>query len=99
MITHRFDYQCTVRTHEWGKELLDGHTDVYGANDNPTRYTYNREHRLTSIKRYYGEKAEDSNIYSKESYLWGPNETNQEGNLLAKFYQDGQGKIHQINYE
>lgn len=43
-----------------------GSTLVYDAHQHPTRYAYNREHRLTSCERL----DEHHHVYSSEHYVW-----------------------------
>jgi RHS repeat-associated protein len=96
--THRFVYHCKLKKHkkDGRKELQEGTTDVYDAYDHLTRYAYDDSHRLSSITRYQG--GSDEAPYTKESFLWGKNDSPQEGNLLGKIFKDGQGHVHHARY-
>ncbi len=83
--THSFDYHYHTREKEGRKEILDGYTNVYDAYDCRTKYTYDSQHRLVSISRY----TKEDQRYSKEKFIWGKD--NQEGNLIAKILEDGDG--------
>ena len=96
IITHRFKYHCKLKETDWGNEILDGHTDVYDVYNHLTHYAYDENHRLTSITRYQG--TSDYSPYNEESFLWGPQDTPQEGNLMGKFFKDQQNKIHHARY-
>ncbi len=95
--THRFDYNFTVKKHKitGQKSLSDGYTDVYDAENHKTRYSCDKEHRLTSITHFSGNGTEDSpyHTYTKESYIW-----NEEGNLTAKIFKARDGMIHHARF-
>lgn len=94
IVTHRFVYHCKVKNNNGGfKELLEGNTDVYDALHHCTRYTYDRDHRLTSTLQYSGNSQKSYTPYRRELYRWSDKD-DQKGNLLAKVLKDSQGKVH-----
>jgi RHS repeat-associated protein len=84
--TYRFDYHASLKKH---KKVGHGYTDVYDAEGHKTRYKYDEEHRLISIIRYSGTDSSTYSPYTKESFIW-----DDEGCLIAKIFEDGQGNIH-----
>jgi len=75
-ITHRFFYYK-------GKNGA-GHTKVYDAHNNITRYYWNKDRRLSCIKKHDAKE----HLLMKERYIWGENKTKDEGRLLGRILYD-----------
>jgi RHS repeat-associated protein len=68
-------------------EKKGGWTDVYDAYWNKTTYHYSRHLRLELIQHYQENGGNQTPLYS-EKIVWGPQETELEGNLLCKSILD-----------
>ena len=51
------------------KKPIQGYTKVYDALDHQTVYRYDKNHRLTCIEKYLGNR--DYRLYTKEKLTWG----------------------------
>lgn len=91
VITHRFIYHAKIKEEKWElPEVLDGATEVYNAHMHRTVYFYSPEHRLTGLQKFIG----NYQPYSMEKFVWGAIGSQNEGNLIAKYLEDGSGNIH-----
>jgi YD repeat-containing protein len=85
-ITHRFSYFSDTKYGHTG-----GYTHVYDAYDYKTEYAYNKDHHLTSIRKYTD--AKNPQVYSTEYFIWS-RDPNQYGFLLGKYFTDDKENIH-----
>lgn len=90
-ITHRFQYFATTKKEkDEDLEVLEGYTEVYNAHNNKIVYGYTPQHRLSGIETYTG--CGPYQLYSKESFLWGKENSQDAANLISKRLLDGQGQ-------
>lgn len=64
IVTHRFIYEADELAEK--NEPFSGRTEVYDAYLHKTVYTYNDEHRPTSLQRY----DQNQQLYSSDHYVW-----------------------------
>lgn len=89
ILTNRFNYLLNISTkghHPGNYTLLNGTTEVYDAYGSKTCYDYDKNSRITSIRRFSG-----PTLYNQENFYWGsgPNESH----LIAKTFSSN-GTVH-----
>lgn len=99
IVTHNFIYygeECST-PFRYKKKISSGYTDVYDAYKRLTRYSYNSQHRLVSIKKI-GKPERISRfvsglkrpVYSKDAFYWGKDA---DSSTLKLRVFTGEGKV------
>jgi RHS repeat-associated protein len=77
MIKYRFNYHLPNGPNGAGS------AGVYDALDHKTDYDFNKQQRLTSVKKYFA----DGSLYTKESLYWGPQDSHEGMQLRVRSFK------------
>lgn len=96
IVTYQFVYHANSFKVRGFLQILSGYTDVYDAYLHKTTYRYTADHRLEQILKHTG--TGPYAVYSVEGFVWGANKSDQESNLLGRYFSDQTGKVYQARY-
>lgn len=103
IITHQFFYDLSFDINSPKKKVTSYHgiTTVYDAYHRKSVYIYNANHRLDKLIRYLQNESylitrylwDDSSDNEKDSYHVRPYSSSNQGNLMGKIIEDGEGQV------